>query len=101
VLVAKPGYAFSGLATGDESLIVPSAASGDKGISGHHGYLHTNPKMNALFVAWGAGIKKGSKIGLINNVDVPVTAAHLLGLEMKETDGKVLTEILEPAGAVR
>ena len=50
--------------------------------------------MNAAFVASGVGIKRGVKLGSIRNLDVAPTIAHLLGLEMKNIEGKVLTEIL-------
>ena len=45
-----------------------------------HGYLSLLPKMNAVFIAWGPGIKPGAKLGLIENIDVAPTileAAHL------------------------
>jgi hypothetical protein len=51
--------------------------------------------MNAAFVASGAGVKKGAKIGLIENISVAPTIARLLKAEMPDVDGKVLTEILE------
>ena len=45
--------------------------------------------MNAVFVASGAGIKRGVKLGSIRNLDVAPTIAKLLGLEMKNIEGKV------------
>jgi hypothetical protein len=45
-------------------------------------------------VAWGAGIKPGAKLGTINNTDVAPTMAALLGLKIKDADGRVLKEIL-------
>ena len=89
VLAAKPGYGFSGLTTGNES-IVPTRAGG----SGSHGYLSTNPKMNAVFIVAGRGIVKGKKIGVVENIDVAPTAAFLLGQKFPGADGKVLQEIL-------
>ena len=50
--------------------------------------------MHALFVAAGKGIKPGTKLKIINNVDVAPTIAHLLGLELK-ADGRVLREALK------
>lgn len=91
VLAAAPGYSFGNVATGDESIVPTSA---EKGTVGHHGRLNTDPEMPAVFVAWGRGIKKGAKIGLFDNVDVAPTAAHLLGYDLKDSDGKVLREIL-------
>ena len=96
VLSAADGYAFSNTAVGEASLVETSPVTGT---IGHHGYLSTNPKMNAVFIAAGRGIRKGAKIGLVENVDIAPTAAHLLGHEMKDVDGKVLTEILETPAA--
>src|SRR5262249_43389505 len=64
VLVAKDGYAFSGTTTGEplvETKLKPAGA---------HGYLSTEPKMNAIFVASGARIKPGTNLGVIDNTDI-------------------------------
>lgn len=93
VLVGKDGYAFSGSADGEE-FVAPQAAGG---ISlGNHGFIATNPKMNAVFVASGAGIKPVVKLGLIDNIDVAPTVARVLGQDLPGADGRVLTEILQP-----
>jgi predicted AlkP superfamily pyrophosphatase or phosphodiesterase len=91
ILTPKPGYAFSGIATGDAAVTPVTLTVGGLG---NHGYLSTNPKMNAVFVAAGRGIKRGVKLDVIDNRDVAPTVAHLLG-EKFPADGKVLTEILE------
>ena len=91
VLVADAGYAFHNMATGDEEVVQTTA---EKWTIGNHGYVNTDPNMQAVFVAWGRGIKKGAKVGVVDNVDVAPTAAHLLGQQMKDVDGKVLREIL-------
>lgn len=91
VLVADKGYAFHNMATGEDTVVATSA---EKWTIGNHGYLSTDPNMQAVFVASGRGIKKGGKIGVVDNVDVAPTAAHLLGQELKNVDGKVLREIL-------
>jgi hypothetical protein len=62
---------------------------------GYHGYVATNPKMNAVFIVAGRGIKRGEKVQSPNNTDIAPTVAHLLGQEMKETDGQVIKEILK------
>ena len=92
VLAAKADYAFSNKATGDDYVVAPTL---NQDSFGHHGYLNTNPKMNAVFIAVGRGIAKGTKIGVIENVDVAPTAAHLLGVEIPGADGKVMKEILK------
>jgi hypothetical protein len=55
--------------------------------------------MNAVFVAAGAGLRKGLRLGEINNLDVAPTAAALLGMEMPAADGRVLSEALTASAA--
>lgn len=88
ILAAKDGYGFSGTATGEDVVVTST------GTIGTHGFLSTNPKMNAMFVAVGAGIRPGAKLGLIENIDVTPTMARLLGVNFPGADGRVLTEIL-------
>ncbi len=92
VLAAKPDYAFSNKATGDDYVIAPTLNQDN---FGHHGYLNTYAKMNAVFIAVGRGIAKGTKLGMVENVDVAPTAAALLGVEIPGADGKVMKEILK------
>lgn len=87
-LSAADGYAFSGTATGEEEVSGTTP-------KGTHGYLTTHPLMYAGFVASGAGIRKGVVVDEITNLDVAPTMAALLGLTMKNVDGRVLQEILK------
>jgi predicted AlkP superfamily pyrophosphatase or phosphodiesterase len=91
VLAAKADYAFSNKATGDD-YVIPATINTDN--VGHHGYLNTNAKMNAVFIAVGRGIAKGTKVGVVENVDVAPTAGYLLGVEIPGAEGKVMKEIL-------
>jgi hypothetical protein len=90
VLAARVGYGFSGSATGEEfvSVVTPVAHHGT------HGYLASNPSMNAAFVVAGRHIKRGVKLGLVENIDVAPTIAHLLNQELAQADGSILKEIL-------
>ena len=88
VLTCKDGFSFNDGATGDDVVTPPSALKGSHGCSPNH------PMMYATFVAWGAGIQPGVKLPEVNNVDVSPTIARLLGLTMKDVDGRVLNEIL-------
>jgi predicted AlkP superfamily pyrophosphatase or phosphodiesterase len=92
VLVPKPGYAFSNNAGGDDAVTPVTLNSGGLG---NHGYLASNPNMNAIFIASGRGIKRGVKLGIVDNRSVAPTMARLLGQEMPGADGKVLSEILD------
>lgn len=89
VLAAKDGYSFGGSAGGEEIVTFPPFMA-----FGSHGYLNSNPKMNAVFIAAGRGIRKGAKLDTFQNTNVAPTIAKLLGLKMENIDGKPLDEIL-------
>ena len=65
-----------------------------EGSLGAHGYVSSDPDLQSLFIASGRGIKPGVILPTVANVDIAPTAARLLGLEMKDVDGRVLTDIL-------
>lgn len=90
IIAAKDGYGVGGAFNG-KGLIQEHTQKGT------HGYLSTEPKMNALFVASGAGIKPGAKLPTVENVDVAPTIAHLLGVPLEEPAGRVLEEFLTDA----
>lgn len=89
MLSAKDGYSFGGTATGDLEVTPVTPPKGS------HGYLPTHPLMYGAFVASGAGIKTGAMISEMSNLDVAPTIAALLGMEMKNADGRLLKEILK------
>ena len=62
-----------------------------------HGFLSTEPKMNAIFVAAGSGIKAGTKLTTVDNIDVAPTIARLLDVSLEHATGRVLDEILYDA----
>ena len=77
VLVAAPGYAFQSRLPARET-VMPVPPGGDNGT---HGYLNSDPDMDAILVAWGAGVRPGSHTGTVPNVNVAATIAYLLKLE--------------------
>jgi predicted AlkP superfamily pyrophosphatase or phosphodiesterase len=87
LLSAKQGYLFGDATTGN--VISPSK---DRGA---HGYLSDDSSMQAIFIASGAGIKKGVRLPQIPTVDIAPTIAALLGLDMKNVSGRTIREILE------
>jgi predicted AlkP superfamily pyrophosphatase or phosphodiesterase len=89
VLAAREGYAFSLEATGDD-FVVANPHPG----SGAHGFLSTEPRMNAIFVASGAGIKAGARVKAVENIDVAPTMARLLGVPLENASGRVLEGVL-------
>lgn len=88
MLSAKDGYSFSDSAAGEKLVEDVDSPKGS------HGYLPTDPNLYATFVISGAGVKKGAVVDEITNRDVAPTMARLLGLEMKDVDGRVLDEVL-------
>ncbi len=89
VMAARPGYAFSLEAMGDALVVAnPNPTAGT------HGFLSTEPEMNAIFVAAGAGIKAHTTIPTIDNIDVAPTIARLLDISLKDASGRVLEGIL-------
>ncbi len=82
VLSAKDGYGFSGTATGDEFVIK------SEGTPGTHGFLATNERMLATFVANGPGVRRGDRIGVIENIDLAPTIAKMFGVKFDSADGK-------------
>jgi predicted AlkP superfamily pyrophosphatase or phosphodiesterase len=94
VLTAKSGYAFFDVA-GENSVVMPK----EERLRGTHGYNPDEPAMQATFIAAGAGIQPGVKLGPISNTSVAPTIAALLGLKMPSADGPVLQEILETKAA--
>ncbi len=89
VLVAAPGYAFDAASAGEPVTAVPPGA-----VRGAHGYLNTDPDLASILVAGGAGIKPGTKLGRVPNVNVAATIAELLGLKLPGIDGTPIREML-------
>ena len=87
-LTARPGYAFTA-AAGDQ--IVNDAVEGSFGA---HGYVASDPELSAIFIASGRGIKAGVTLESVDTIDLAPTMAQLLGVELKDVDGKVLTAVL-------
>ncbi|MES2693614.1 MAG: ectonucleotide pyrophosphatase/phosphodiesterase [Verrucomicrobiota bacterium] len=88
ILYAKAGYAFSSAVTG-------TAGTGPAlNYSGSHGYFNGDPELDGIFVASGAGIKKGVTLPRVRNLDVAPTIARLLDLDLGPVDGKAMEAIL-------
>lgn len=86
-LTADRDYAFADDAA--DSLVTTHPAEGQ------HGYLNTDSDMQALFVASGAHIRQGVKLGAITNLRVAPTIAAVLGVDLRSAKEKALTEILK------
>ncbi len=85
-LTAKSGYAFT-----DD---VEGAVNRDTSPRGAHGYRNTSPDMQTIFVASGAHIKRGVKLGPISNLRVAPTVAAILGVSLPAAKEPPLREML-------
>jgi predicted AlkP superfamily pyrophosphatase or phosphodiesterase len=87
VLIPKSGYAFSAAQGGPVSSTVASP-------SGAHGYVNTDPEIDAIFIASGSGIRRGVMLDRVRNIDVAPTIAALLGIKMPaRIEGRPIPEI--------
>ncbi|RMG35670.1 MAG: alkaline phosphatase family protein [Planctomycetota bacterium] len=92
-LAAKSGYSFSETITGDKIIVQRGARAGT------HGYLPEHPDMLGTLVISGFGVREAVRLGRVSNLDVAPTMAELLGLQLKNVQGRVLTKILRHAEA--
>lgn len=86
LLTAKSGYSFSGATGGPATAALPQAG-------GSHGYVASDPDMDALFLASGYGVSDGNSPGRIANVDVAPTLAKLLGVELPSAKGRPIAGV--------
>jgi predicted AlkP superfamily pyrophosphatase or phosphodiesterase len=88
MLEAAPGFSFGSALDGE--YLVPSPSLGN------HGYLPSNPDQKASFIAAGRHIKEGIVLKEVRMVDIAPTLSQILTLNLPDTEGKVLSEILIP-----
>lgn len=88
-LSAKDGYNFI------DSLADTSVINTIETVKGTHGHLPSEPGLGGAFVISGVGVKPGTVIDSIRNIDVAPTMAKLLGLDMKAVDGQVIETVLK------
>ncbi len=88
-LTAKPNYAFmDGTEEPVEQDVTPAR--------GAHGYLNTDPDMEALFIASGAHVRPGVDLGHITNLQVAPTIAKILGVSLPAAQQQPLIDALQP-----
>src|SRR5881396_1232614 len=88
VFEAEPGFQFSDETAGEDENGAPK-------YRGTHGQRPEAPGNAAFFLASGAGIARGAKLGRIQSRDVAPTVATRLGITMPDVEGRVLSEILD------
>jgi predicted AlkP superfamily pyrophosphatase or phosphodiesterase len=87
-LLAKAGYSFT------DGTREPLITDVDPA-RGSHGYLNSEPDMQALFIASGAHVRHGVQLGAISNLRVAPTIAKLLDVSLPAATQAPLTEILQ------
>ncbi len=97
MLEAKKGWYF--LDGWEEPFQTVKEEKGQK-MRGNHGYLPEEEGYQTFFAAKGCGIRPGPVNRRIALWDEGVTLAALMGLDLGETDGSVINEILEDGAAV-
>ena len=88
MLFAEEGSVFGDTAAGE----LPFNDKPER--KGSHGHSADLPDLHATFIAWGAGIKPGARLGVISNLSVAPTIARLLGLSLPNADGQPLAAAL-------
>jgi len=89
IVVAKSGYGFAG----KRKEAGPAVASVEPAV-GAHGYLNTDPEMQAIFIASGYGIRRGTRLESLPNTKIAPTLAALLGLQLQSSEDP-LRDILQ------
>lgn len=97
MLEANKGYYFLDNLEGE---IIKKIQPNEAGVvhdvtSSTHGYSPFKEDYTTVFMAAGCGIKKGAVIEKMNLIDEAPTMAKLLGLELKNVDGRIVEEIFE------
>ncbi|WP_421382299.1 alkaline phosphatase family protein [Bacillus salacetis] len=88
-------YITEGLQGSYLDEITPEDVETGKYTFASHGYSPAKPDYETILMAYGKGIKEGSEIPSMNLIDEGPTFARLLGLDLGETDGKSVKELLD------
>ena len=86
VLAAKDTYSFTGANKGAHIVALTET-------SGSHGYLNSEPDLQAIFIASGYGIRPGVHLDQVRNIDIAPTIAALFGLKLPEATGKPISAL--------
>lgn len=96
MIEAARGYFFSNLVKDRYLIPVEELRGIEKVYVNNHGYNpNTKNDFETVFFVSGNGIKKNVFVEKMSLVDEGPTFAAILGLEMKNTDGRVVKELLE------
>lgn len=88
ILFADEGCYFAASSI-EEYVSSPAFENG-----GSHGFPASEPELDGIFLAAGAGIRERVHLERVSNLDIAPTIAHLLRISFPETDGKVIAEVV-------
>jgi len=74
VLLAAPGYWFASSKPMASQPLFPTPAYGQ------HGYFNDDPRMHAIYLAWGRGVEKG-RLESLSSTEVAGRVARALGID--------------------
>ncbi|WP_252503034.1 alkaline phosphatase family protein [Sporosarcina sp. Marseille-Q4943] len=96
MLEARVGFYFTEELDGEAIVeIADEEISAGKYSKAVHGYSPLKPDYKTVFIAKGNGIIPDVDIPTMSLVDEGPTFARLLGLDLSETDGRIIKEIIE------
>lgn len=96
MIEACRGYCFTEHLDGAYiDLITAEDVEQGKYAHASHGYSPDKEKYKTVFIATGKGIKSNVDIKSMRLIDEGPTFAHLLGLSLGQTDGKIIEECVE------
>lgn len=75
--------------------ITERLAPGVPSVKGNHGQLPSRPGLETGFIALGAGVKPGARVGRMRLLDIAPTVSGLLGLDLAGMEGKRLDGMFE------
>lgn len=83
----REGYSIAGSLQGD--FVTPVLSGGTHGLPPHF------DSMQASFIVAGPGVKQGVVLEQSRMIDIAPTLARLLGLRLREAEGRPISEVLE------
>lgn len=96
MIEARRGFYFHERLDGDFiDVISPEDVKEKRYTFASHGYSPHKEDYNTVFMARGKGIRENTVIPAMRLVDEGPTLAHLLGLDLGDTDGRVIEELFE------
>ncbi|HEX3012596.1 MAG TPA: alkaline phosphatase family protein [Syntrophomonadaceae bacterium] len=94
ILEGQPGYYFTNEYKGElVTPITPEQVEKEERYQAVHGYLPGKQGNKTFFAASGPGLKAGKVINSSDLVNIGPTIGAMLGIHMKNTDGRVIKEI--------